>query len=259
MPSVPFYENWTFWTAFAAVLALILSQLPPLRELLKGARLDMDVYSRIPITHRDGNPNIQVHLVLKNIGGKSIKIKSAIITLVREGKEVASLPAQNFLKNPNNPDSMIPFVSFNLRPKDDWAYLINFLNYFSRENEKKYRAAESAIKERIYQIKNLPENKEKDEVLEAEDTYIKPFIELFNELFIWQAGEYEMRIRVDTDPGKAAIHKTYRFTLFESDSNSLRKHKDYYKTGEGIFWGGDHVKGIIVQIVENIKKGEPRQ
>jgi len=245
--SVPIYLNWTFWAVIIATLALFLSQLLPLRELLKGAKLDLDVYSRIPITHKVGNPNIQVHLVLRNIGGKSIKIRRAIIALKREGREIASLPAQNYLINPNNVNSTIPFVSFSLRPKEDWAYLVNFLNYFSRENEKNYRAAESALKERIVQIRNLPEHRE--EVAEAEDDYVRPFSEIFNELFVWQAGEYEMQIRVYTDPSKAAIQKTYRFTLFESDSNSLKKHKDFYKTGEGIYWGSDHVTGIVVQIV----------
>ncbi len=248
MPSVPFYENWTFWTAIVAGLALILSQLPPLREIIKGAKLDLDVYSRIAITHKVGNPNILLHLILSNIGGRSVKIRSVTAVIKRENRVVGTLPAQTYVKNPSDTKSTIPFVSFSLRPKEDWAYPINLLKFFSRENEKKYREAESKIRERIIQMRALLENK--DQVVEAEDLYVRPFFELYNELFIWQAGEFEMQVRVETDPDKAAVQKTYRFTLFESDSNILANHKEFYKTGEGINWPGEHTIGVAIELIE---------
>ena len=80
---IPFYCNWTFWAVFIAALALLLSQLPPIHMLLRRAKLEIEIYSRIHITHKLGNPNLQFHLIPNNVGGKTIKIKG-ITSTIRE-------------------------------------------------------------------------------------------------------------------------------------------------------------------------------
>jgi len=248
--SIPFYQTQIFWTALTAlvaVLALILSQLPPVREMLKGAKLELDIYPRILITHKVGNPNILLHLIIRNTCGKSIMIKSAAVSLRRAGKEVIMLPAQNYLPNPVDTKQLFPFISFNLRPKEDWAYQVNFYNLFSREDDRNFANSISALKEQIMIKAKLSENKEG--LVEADAQYLKPFFEMYKDRFIWQPGEFEMQLSINVDPGKANITNKYRFTLFESDSADLVKHKDYYKYGEGLFWGSDRVKGIIVEVI----------
>ena len=47
----PFYLDWTFWAVVVSFVAVILSQLPPVHLLLKPKRLDVEVHSRIQITH----------------------------------------------------------------------------------------------------------------------------------------------------------------------------------------------------------------
>jgi len=86
---VPLYLNWTFWAVLVAALALLLSQLPPVHMLLKRAKLDMELHSRIHITHKVGNPNLQLHLILSNVGGKTIKIKGITSAIERDGKQIA--------------------------------------------------------------------------------------------------------------------------------------------------------------------------
>jgi len=46
-----FYQDWTFWAVLVAAIAIILSQIPPIHVLIKRAKLDMELYSRINITH----------------------------------------------------------------------------------------------------------------------------------------------------------------------------------------------------------------
>jgi hypothetical protein len=98
--ATPLYLNWTFWAVVVAALAIFLSQLPPVHMLLKRAKLDMELYSRIHITHKVGNPNLQLHLILSNVGGKTIKIKGITSAIKRDGNQIAVLPAQNYLQNP---------------------------------------------------------------------------------------------------------------------------------------------------------------
>ncbi len=59
-----------------------------------------------------------------------------------------------------------------------------------------------------------------------------------------------MAISVIASKKHASIEKSYRFTLFESDSSELSKTKDDYKFGDGLYWNSGNHPGVIVQIVE---------
>ena len=98
-PSNPLYLDWSFWAATVAVIAVILSQLPPIKVWFEKAKLDLEVYSKISITNKLGNPNLQLHLILTNIGGRKARIKDINVSLSRDGKELPSLPAVNFQQN----------------------------------------------------------------------------------------------------------------------------------------------------------------
>jgi len=58
-----------------------------------------------------------------------------------------------------------------------------------------------------------------------------------------------MQLSVDTVPERARVQKTFRFTLFESDSFELMKISEDYKFGDGIYWDS-RVKGVTVPIIE---------
>ena len=39
---IPLYLNWSFWAVVVAVIAVILSQIPPIKELIKKVTLDLE-------------------------------------------------------------------------------------------------------------------------------------------------------------------------------------------------------------------------
>jgi hypothetical protein len=245
--TIPLYSDWSFWTVVVAAIAIALSQLPPIHILLKKASLDMELYSRIHITHKVGNPNLSSHLILNNNGGRVIKIRKITATIKKDGKQIAVLPAQNYLQNPNDKTPIL-LTTFSLKPKQEWAHTVNFLNYFSRTDEKEYRKAESKLKTNIMEKRKITQ--EKDSLIEADSKYVKPFTDIFNAKFLWHADEYEMCVSVNVNPEKASIEKTYRFTLFESDSEELSKHKDDFKYGDGLYWNSANHLGLSIQIIE---------
>ena len=243
----PLYMDWSFWAVAVAAIAVILSQLPPIHLLVRRARIDIEPYSRIHITHKIGNPNVQFHLIVTNIGGRNVKIKNLTVRIKRDGADVTTLPAVNYLQNPGDKTNVL-FTSFSLKPKEEWSHIVNFLNYFSRIEEKKYKIAEAALRKDILEKRNLLENK--DQVVAANNDFVAPFIEMFNSKFIWTPGEYEVAIFVSASNKKANIEKRYRFTLFESDSNELSESKNAFEFGDGINWDSGNYTGVIVQIVE---------
>jgi hypothetical protein len=242
-----FYLDWQFWAAGVAAVAVVLSQLPPIHLLLRRAKLGMELYSRVHLIHKVGNPNVQLHIILSNLGGRAVRVRGITLSVRRDGQEIATLPAQNYLPDPSASQTVL-FTPFTIKPKDEWAHIVNFLNYFAREEEKRYRAAEVAIKAYIVEQKKLPANEKV--VVEAGQQLVAPFTQMFDALFVWKPGEYELVVNVLTDAARSSVAKAYRFTLFESDSAELASAKEAFKTGDGIYWNsGDH-PGVIVSITE---------
>lgn len=244
-PGVPLYLDWNFWTALAAVAALVLSQLPPLHLFFRRSRVDLEVHSRFHLSHKVGNPNVQLHVILTNLGGRRVRVREIAVTVSRDKKEIAQLPAQNYLQSPGDTTTVL-FTSFTLKPMDEWGHIVNFLNFFNRPDEKRYRAAESALRTAITDLRKLPENK--DQVVSAPTELTAPFVAMFNEKFIWAPGEYEMTVAVALDDSR--FQKKYRFTLFESDAADLSKVKEDYRTGDGINWDSGKHPGLIVPLSE---------
>lgn len=103
----PFYLNWSFWAVIVSIVALALSQLPPVHVLLKKAKIDFELYSKVSITHKVGNPNLQLHTIIRNVGGKKILIKGIRAKISRDGNELTTLPGQYFLQDPSDKNTVL--------------------------------------------------------------------------------------------------------------------------------------------------------
>jgi len=247
VPQIPFYLDWTFWAVVVSFLAIILSQLPPIHILLRPAKLDVEAYSRMHLTHRVGNPNAQLHLIVSNSGGREVKIKSILLNFKRGDEDHFTLPAQNYVQSPGDKDAVL-LTSFKLKPKEEWAHLVNFLNFFSRSEEKEYRQLESNLKNDINQKRELPENK--DILVEAETDKVHPIIEFFKRKFRWLPGEYEITLEIRAEPDKVSIYRRYRVTIFESDSIELQDYANDFKHGAGVYFDIPKHTGLILPLTE---------
>ncbi len=232
---IPFYFNWSFWAVIVALIAVFLSQIPPIKHLLKKAKLEIEPYSKINITHKLGNPNLQLHLILTNIGGRKIRVKDINISLSRDNKHLITLPALNYLQNQNDQTNLL-FTTFSLLPNQEWAHITNFLNTYNREDEKEYHIIEGdMIADYREKQKELNGNKDGHEIEHPKELIDKAF-SFFNSKFIWEAGEYQMKIDVKTNNDIANISKEYRFTIFETQTEQLKAITEYYRLGGGIWY-----------------------
>lgn len=246
-PPAPFYLDWTFWAVVIAALAVVLSQLPPLKELLRPGRVSIELYSRIAVGHKVGNPNIQEHVILRNAGGRAVMIGGMFLRIRRDKKDIAVLPGQTYLQQPNDTSTVL-LTSFTLKAKDEWAHIVNFLEFFQRTDEKKYRAAEQTLKNDIAAKKQLPQNK--DKIVDGEPEHVAPLLAMFDEKFIWQAGEYDVEVVVEAADHEVFAKQKYRFTLYESDSDQLTSSKNGFKIGDGIFYNSGNYPYVLAQLAE---------
>lgn len=247
--AVPLYLDWQFWSAIAALVAIVLSQLPPVYLWFRPRRLEVEVHSRIQITHWVGNPNLGIVVSIRNTGGRALRIRSISMALVRDNIDLGVFPVQNYFETPASQSPSL-FVPFELKPGETWAHGANFLRFFDRATEKLFREKESVL--RIDIRKKLDARpKGDDSIVEAEPDHIKPFLDLFEKLFIWQPGEYVLTLRVDAEPGSASFTRKYRFTLYESDNVELRSHTDEYKFGGGISYKVDRHAGLLIPLTQH--------
>jgi len=249
--TVPFYFDWTFWAAIVAFIAIILSQIPPISVLLRKAKLDFELYSKISLLHKVGNPNLQLHFLITNSGGRKLKINKIEITIERDGKTINSIPAQTFFQAPTDTASIL-FTKFTLVPDQEWNHSINFYNDFSREDEKKFNKFTKDIKTNLQDIRDNKEE-EPNKLIEAEDVFVTPFLDMFKKHFIWLSGEYKLKVKVFTDTPKYDVTKSFKFTLFEYQEEQLKELADEFKTGSGIYWYSNTPQSINLNIKEEYK------
>ena len=246
----PFYLDWTFWAAALALVAIVLSQLPPLHLLLRPKRLDVEVHSRIGVTHMVGNPNASVVVSIRNTGGRELRARSLSLDVLRDGKPLGVLPAQNYFETPSSQSSVL-FVPLSLKPGETWAHSVLFLNFFDRLTEKQFRENVSALKSDIRDKLRARAEDDRNLIL-ANAALVEPFQRLFETLFVWQPGEYVCELKVNAEPGSASYSKKYRFTLYESDTSDLRQHCDDYKHGGGLVYTSEGHGSIYIPLTEHV-------
>lgn len=233
LPTPPIYLDWTFWAAALALVAIVLSQIPPLRIILRPKRLEVDVHSRIRITHSVGNPNAGLLVGIRNTGGRQLRVQSIALDISRDGKAISNLPSNQYFELPSSTSTVL-FVPFNINPGEAWTHSVIFFNENDRFTEKTFRKNVSALLTDIRaKLQARPAGQE-NTLVEAEDALVAPFYALMDERFVWLPGDYVAELSVLAQPGSASFKKKYRFTLFESDTEDLRLHKNDYKHGGGI-------------------------
>jgi hypothetical protein len=244
--TVPFFADWQFWSFVLASIAVILSQLPPVRLWFKPRRVEVEVHSRLLVTHKVGNPNLGVYLGIRNTGGRELRVSSVAVSVSRDGRLLSTLPAQNFFETASSQNTSL-FVPFSLRPGDSWSHLVNFLHLFDRTTEKLFRESVSAMSADIREKLELRPESDKA-LVKAKPELVKPFTDMFGNMFIWTPGEYVIELVVTTDPSTAAFRRSYRFTLYESDSAELKSHTDDYPFGAGLTYSVERHTGVLVPL-----------
>jgi hypothetical protein len=236
MNNDPIYLNWEFWTAIVAATALILSQIPPIYQLVRRAKLTMEVYPKVAIGHKVGYPNMQLGIILSNTGGRQAKVKKITMTVLREGTVVATLPAQLYSPE-TEPTKQILFAGFKIKPNEDRTHNFNFVMDLQRNQDRELQDKTLALMNDV--VSKRAKEPNKDNTVEADLVNVQALHEIMNRAFIWIAGEYVMNIRIESKDAKLYVERTFRFTLYESDSNQLRDFESRYKYGEGIYFGSE--------------------
>ncbi len=229
---VAFYSDPRVWSAAIALLALILSQLPPIHKLLRRGKLELDVYEKACVSHMFGNPNLQLHIILNNTGGKPVTITGLNVSIKQGSRSIGSISGKNYIKIPEKSGQVL-LTKFKLKSGDEWAHLTNFYNDFSQHDEKTFKSLTKRIRDDIsHKLEKRP--KDATGLVQISDSLLTEVRSFSNSHNVWETGEYRLDLNVLCSDSKYNISKSFRFTLYESDSDELKEQIDRYKYGEGI-------------------------
>lgn len=230
--AAPIYLDWQFWAAVIACLALILSQLPPVRLWFRPRRFNVEVHTKFQVTHKVGNPNVGLFVSILNSSGRDLRVKSMKVAIYRDGTQLGIYGGQSYFENMKD-STQILLVPFTLRPGESWAHTTGFYNEFDRVAEKFYRECEAALSAQIRERVDARDDDD-NSLVSADQGLVDPFIVMFDRNFIWEPGEYALELYIVAEPTNASFVGKYRFTIFESDTAELRKEVDGFKHGFGI-------------------------
>jgi hypothetical protein len=245
----PLYLDWAFWAVVTSVVALILSQLPPVHQLIRKKKLTVEMHSRIQITHKVGNPNAGVLMSIRNTGGRKLRFHRISLDLTRDdGLNVALNGQACFeIQNSDNPTAFVPVT---MSPGETWTQTVAFYNELGRQDERLYRELESDFRSALEA--KIKDRASSDELVQVDNATVDPFHNLFERLFVWEPGEYRSTLKVWAKPGTAFYSNEFRFTLYESDTADLRKQTDSYKYGAGISYHSRAHDSLHIPLATNV-------
>ncbi|MEZ9740077.1 hypothetical protein AB4283_12810 [Vibrio splendidus] len=242
------YSDWQFWSTVVACLALVLSQLPPLKSLLKRGKVELKKHTSILIHHSIGTPNVNIFISLKNVGGRTLNVGALQIKLVRDGAELPLLLATGYFSEMNSQTTTM-FTPFELGSGESWGHTTNFHEKWNRTQQQKFRAISSKVRDTISdKLKSGP--LPTGELHEANLEQVEEIHSQFASNFKWLPGEYSGVISALDSSGNVIMTDEFKFTIFESESNELRAGVDDYRYGYGIYLPiSQKQQGIWIELV----------
>ncbi|KKJ02884.1 hypothetical protein WJ59_17600 [Burkholderia gladioli] len=250
MPDKPIYADPNFWQGAAAIAALVLSQLPPIKLWFKRAKLDVECFDRMALKHDVGAAGAELHLTLTNTGGTDVRIKKISLSFTR-GTERRELDARGYYEKSTDKQATL-FTPTTLKPKESWSYNVNFFKFATREARQEYsthgHALRADIVRKVAERNANRQQRGNGELVEADPALVTPLLTLFDAQFFWRTGEYLIELVIETDKPYANTSRKFRCTLFEGDSERLRAHRDHLKYGNGVFYQDYPVEPYLAEI-----------
>lgn len=230
------FKDPSFWSMIIAALAIILSQFPPIPEMLKRASVKINIPDFFQLFHNLGNTNLIMFLDIHNSGGQSITIDRVLGCLLDENNNSWIMPAQSyFSRQPfgQTGDSFpeFPIGRIILKPGERWYERAHFYRMWTEADEEKSNKIILDIRNDIGS--KLPAAN--GSWVEAESLLVQNAVQFFNQNFKLHKGNYSLIIVALSESNIPISLRGYQFTLFESHIGTLLSYIEEYKYGGGIY------------------------
>ncbi|MGJ7605398.1 hypothetical protein ACSFA7_13760 [Variovorax sp. LT1R20] len=249
----PFYQDWTFWAFVSSLIAIGLSQAPPVVRWFSKPRLILELPNQLRITHVAGYASAGVVLSIRNAGGKPARVTSLSIKFRRGGVDLLEAPILEFHPDPRQAQTLL-VMPLTVAPGAEVTRSMNAYQHISRERDRDLGQLASKVrvdigrKAEVAQAKSIKEHAPQ-ELVTLDPILLQAAQAMYAANFCWTAGDYDIQIICKSDEQAEVRQERLVFTLWESDEAELRSLADDYQHGFGIGVPSErHGKGVFVTL-----------
>jgi hypothetical protein len=189
---------------------------------------------------------LQLYLGIENTGGRKVRVERLTLSLNRDKALLLSVDAQAYFET-FNATAAVMFHPFDLAPEAAWNHTASFFPLQSRDDERAFRREKSALRMHIHQ--QLLQKPEGDKTLAVgSPEVVNPLEARFDRNFIWNQGEYELKLSVWGADGRTLAEENYRMVLFESDREDLMAARQGILTGEGVMYESKEAPILLIPL-----------
>ena len=228
-----------------AMLAILLSQLPPVHEMVRGRRLRIAVADRVNFFHWFGSTRLNVWIDLENVGGRRLTISTLVAhVFTRDRVFVQTLDAKSYrlkedLRDEHRVD--LPLNEIALARAERWSAWTGFMDatQWDIATEREAKALVNRTREDIQgQIAAKEQQAEPSanqwlEVAPALGAEIITFTEKHKRL---KVGEYILVMAAHGLKAECLATVAFDFTIFDADAVELFQDVEDYKYGCGTWF-----------------------
>lgn len=241
---MPWYKRTAVWTVLISMIAMILSQLPPIGTWILSPKVSAEVGSRIGLPNSMGIPGFQVFLDIKNTGNATISVSSLLLDLTYPNGTLKHLSAQSYAKLVSGQSTAIdfPITSIALNVGSNWSELVSFYADFTPSDEE----ATSKLRLQISQdiISKLAQRGwPAGGLATAAEPLVAEASQFFDKKFDLDKGKYAVSIKCSVN-GKEVVLKQANFTLYDYHIAMIKSQKEDYKYGAGIYFPVNQPKHV---------------
>jgi|GEM_PF-2252740 len=221
------------FSSIIAFLALVLSQLPPLRVLIKGVKIKIVAEDKIKLTHFLGSVSLVFFLNIYNAGGRSVSISKIDCVIKNDNCLLLHLPPQGYYSRqpPSQANQQIQEYFIGLIPLkagEAWGETVHCFSPWTQEEEEHVNDIILKIKNSIAKNKN---EYKKNVPTVADESSVNEAINEFERKFNLEKDEYHLLIAVFSESNEILAVTGYSFKLYDNHIQTLKAYTKRYKYG----------------------------
>jgi len=252
MPIPRFLKSRSTWSLFVSMIAVALSQSPPVANWFRGQKVTLRVSKECFMGHTLGDPILQFTVDIRNVGGRSAEFTDIDCFLKKSTGEIINLPIKAYLQSTPNSQSSNSFTKFpitivSLRPGERWNAIVTGYNEWNEADEELLNTIKTAVFNdiRAQQVKV----KWTDATwYEAESSHVKQAMDFFNAHFKITQGQYVLYVALKRDEQVLAV-AAYPLVIYRHHIDYLRSLADDYKWGSGLLPNFSQQRGDLKLIL----------
>lgn len=266
-----FIKNQTLWIAIASVtsiVSLILSQFPPIKDLLRGTNIIVYSGDKCSISHYFGNIDIEMPINIVNNGGSKVTISKIKCIINYPDGSIIDLISQDIITASNNIhfypsiSNKQPIKIITLFPGEKWNETTCFYKKYSEQEEEEldemYMKMAENIKSKIMTPRFIMGLVTPPTQIEIDEPIVKEAQSMFKKNFNLMKGTYKLFIIPISDLNKFISITGYEFTIFESHIKNLVKISQTYKYGESILRPSSDIRSAARVNLRHISEAQAK-